>query len=223
VKFTDRTGGNAGLIVRVDKPGNGADRFFGYEVALDPARQKLVFARHRNNFEPVKDVPCAVAIGRWIPLEVRLAGTVIEVFVDGKSVLRHDDGERALPTGTFGLRGWQRAASFRNLVVRTGKEAASLALQHVKDHPEISGMWRPVRRGTAQGRFALVKERPFAGTQSQQLTCTSGDGEWGVENQGLNRWGMNFVAGRPYEGYVHLRTDKPTTVAVALESRDGPR
>ena len=45
----------------------------------------------------------------------------------------------------------------------------------------------------------------------------------GVENQGLNRWGMNFVGGKPYEGYVWVRAEKPTTLFAALESRDGSR
>jgi hypothetical protein len=223
VKFADRQGGNGGLIVRVNKPGIGADRFIGYEVALDVARQRLVFARHRNNFEPIKDVPCAVTVGRWIPMEVTLAGTVIEISVDGKSVLRHDDGELALPAGTFGLRAWQREVSYRNLSVKTGKDAEKLALVQAPRLAEISGMWRPVRRGTAQGRFALVADRPFAGTQSQQITFTDGEGEWGVENQGLNRWGMNLALVQPYQGYVWVRAEQPTNVVVALESRDGTR
>ena len=77
--------------------------------------------------------------------------------------------------------------------------------------PQVSGMWRAMRRGTAVGRFAIVSEHPFVGGQSQQLSFDSGEGEWGVENQGLNRWGMNFVAGKPYEGYVWVRAEKPTT------------
>ena len=64
--FADRKGQNAGLIVRVDKPGIGADKFFGYEVSLDAQQQTLRLARHRNNFEPIKDVKCDVPVGRWI-------------------------------------------------------------------------------------------------------------------------------------------------------------
>ncbi len=86
---------------------------------------------------------------------------------------------------------------------------------------QLSGMWRAVRRGTAAGGFAVVSERPFAGRQSQQVTFDSGVGEWGVANQGLNHWGMNFVAGKPYEGYVWARAEKMTELAAALESRDG--
>jgi alpha-L-arabinofuranosidase len=87
----------------------------------------------------------------------------------------------------------------------------------------ISGMWRAVRRGSAAGSHALESERPFIGAQSQRITFESGDGAIGVENQGLNRWGMSFVAGQPYEGYLWIRTDQPAEVRVAAESRDGAR
>jgi hypothetical protein len=88
---------------------------------------------------------------------------------------------------------------------------------------QLSGMWRAVQRGTAAGRFAIVAERPFAGGQSQRVTFDSGDGGWGVENQGLNRWGLNFVAGKTYEGYVWARAEKKTALTAALESRDGAK
>ena len=34
---------------------------------------------------------------------------------------------------------------------------------------------------------------------------------------------MNFVAGKPYEGYVWVRAEKPATLFASLESRDGSR
>jgi hypothetical protein len=87
----------------------------------------------------------------------------------------------------------------------------------------ISGMWRALRRGSAAGGYKLETERPFAGAQSQRITFEAGAGAIGVENQGLNRWGMNFVAGKPYEGYLWIRADEPAEVHVAAESRDGAR
>ncbi len=221
LKFADRKGGNGGLIVRVDKAGIGADRFIGYEIALDASSQKLLLARHRNNYEPIKIIPCEVALGRWIPLEVTLAGSTIEISVDGKSMLRHDDGKEALAAGAIGLRAWQREASYRNLWVKTAKGPEPLVFKQTDDVPDVSGMWRAIRNGTAQGSFALTTDRPFAGSQSQRVTFTSGSGEWGIANEGLNRWGMNFVAGKPYEGYVWARAEKPTTVVASLESHDG--
>jgi alpha-L-arabinofuranosidase len=88
---------------------------------------------------------------------------------------------------------------------------------------DVSGMWRPIARGTASGRYALVKQSPFAGKQSQQIIFESGSGEVGIENQGLNRWGLDFVAGKAYQGYVWARAEKPTTLVAALESHDGSR
>ena len=223
VRFGDRRGQNAGLIVRVDRPGVGADRFVGYEVSLEPARQTLWLARHRNNFEPIKSVKCDVAIGRWIPIEVKLTGPKLEVFVDGNSVLSHDDGETALLTGTVGLRAWHSQASYRNFWVKTGKETERLAFRQAERVPQVSGMWRPMQAGSSAGEFGIVKTAPFAGTQSQVVNFVSGEGRFGVENQGLNRWGMNFVEGKPYEGYVWVRADKPATLFASLENRDGSR
>ncbi len=222
LQFPDRKGQNAGLIVRAEKAGVGADKFSGYEVALDPARQILRLARHRNNFELIKDIECNVAVGRWIALEVKLEGSVIEIFVDGKSILRHDDGDKTLRAGGVGLRGWHCQASFRNLRVKMGTSTLPLSFKPERV-PEITGMWRSVQGGTATGRFGIVKEKPFVGSQSQQVAFISGDGRWGVENRGLNRWGMNFVEGKPYEGYVWVRAEKPTTVFASLESWDGSR
>jgi Domain of Unknown Function (DUF1080)/Alpha-L-arabinofuranosidase C-terminal domain len=221
--FAGHENGNAGLIVRVAKPGVGADSFTGYEVSLDAARQMLRLGRHRDNFELIKDVRCEVAVGRWIALEVRLAGTAVEILVDGETVLRHDEGAHALPAGTVGLRAWRREAAYRNLWVKTGGQVDSLTFEPTAVTPEISGMWRAVCRGSATGQFALVSARPFAGTQSQQVSFDSGEGEWGVANQGLNRWGMSFVAGKPYEGFVWARAEKGAKLFAALESGDGSR
>ena len=221
--FADPGEGNAGLIVRVARPGLGADRFTGYEVSLDPARQVLRLGRHRNNYELIQDVACEVATGRWVSLEVRLSGPFIEVLVDGKTVLRHDDGPKALAAGTVGLRTWQREARFRRLLVRSGERIETLAFAATEEFPEVSGMWRAMRRGDAAGGFDLVSERPFAGAQSQALRFGSGAGEWGLENQGLNRAGMNVVAGKPYEGSVWARANRPVTLVAAMESRDGSR
>jgi alpha-L-arabinofuranosidase len=137
-------------------------------------------------------------------------------------IVQHDDGENALLSGTVGLRPWQREARFRKLWVRTGSNPASLPFQtDIENRPEVSGPWRAVQRGTAQGQWALSAERPFTGRQSQQVSFVSSQGEIGVENQGLNRWGLCLVEGRLYEGYVWARAVSPAEICVALESRDG--
>ena len=69
--------------------------------------------------------------------------------MDGKSVLSHDDGDKALLAGSVGLRGWHCQASYRNFWVKTGKEVESLPFKQSEPIPEISGMWRAVIGGTA--------------------------------------------------------------------------
>ena len=140
VKFADRKAGNAGLIVCVNRAAVGADNWVGYEIALNPATQKLLLARHRNNFEPIKEVACELPTGQWISLEARRAGTVLELLVDGKSVLRHDDGTRALAAGAVGLRAWQCEASFRNLWAKPGEKKTPLVFKPTENVAAISGM-----------------------------------------------------------------------------------
>ena len=85
----------------------------------------------------------------------------------------------------------------------------------------VSGMWRAIRRGSAQGEWSLETQAAFIGRQSQRMTFKEGDGAVGIENQSLNRWGMNFVKGKRYEGHVWLRAEQPVRLFLALESADG--
>ena len=95
------------------------------------------------------------------------------------------------------------------------------SFQEPASQPGISGMWSGVTTGTAAGAFTLGTATPFQGRQYQTITFTSGAGELGVENRGLDRWGINFTAGQPYDGYAYLRSTAPTRVYVAAESSSG--
>jgi DUF1680 family protein len=225
VRFGDRTPGNAGLIVRLSQPGTGADNFDGYEVSLDPAGQVLRLGRHRHDFQLIRDTPCEVQVGAWIHLAVKLNGPTIEVLVNEHSVIRYEDATGALLSGTVGLRQWQREARYRNLRVQIGSQDQRLVFEPEASEStqaaEVSGMWRRVRSGDAAGVWTLERGHPFAGAQSQRLSFISGQGEVGVENQGLNRWGLHFAGGKPYEGLFWARSEQPVEVWVALESADG--
>ncbi|HEX5242098.1 MAG TPA: family 16 glycoside hydrolase, partial [Tepidisphaeraceae bacterium] len=223
IMFRNRDGQNAGLIARVQRPHAGADSFIGYEISLDPARQIVRLARHRNNYQLIEDAKCDVPIGKWISLEVRLHGPEIQVLVDGKSVLDHREDTNALPGGMIGLRGWHEHAEFRNFWVNQGGAPEPVKFEETEAPTNVSGMWRPVVRGSAHGGFSIVTKRPYIGTQSQQITFASGNGEIGISNQGLNHWGMNFIQGKPYEGYAWVRAEKPVTLFASMESHDGSR
>jgi alpha-L-arabinofuranosidase len=217
------TSGNAGLIVRVADPATGADRFTGYEVALD-ASGALVLGRHRQNWEPIRTVPCAVPVNTWVNLGVKLQGRTLELRVNGKTLLTFDDTAHPLAPGRVGLRTWQRAARFRNLRVTSGGEERRPAFELADPKAladAVSGPWTAVRSGTARGTLALDRSGPFTGTQSQRIGFEGGDGAVGVANRGLNRWGLNVAAGKPYEGYVWARADAPASVALAFRDRAG--
>jgi alpha-L-arabinofuranosidase len=219
--FPDRAAGNAGLIVKVHKSGPGADNFDGYEVSLDPAGRFLRLGRHRHNWEPLKDTPCQVPVRKWLRLVVRLTETSLEVRIDGKRIITYQDRQHPLRSGGVGLRQWQRMARYRKLWVKTNAKTTPLAFKANKgDVGPVSGMWRAYRRGSAVGRCAIEKKRPFLGGQSQRLTFLKGDGAFGIENQGLNRWGLALAA-KPYEGYLWARAERPTDLFVALESQGG--
>jgi len=212
--------------VKVKEAGVGADKFIGYEIGLWPRDRLLILGRHRHNWEPIRQVPCEVPLKQWIPLVVKMDETRLEVLVSGKPVLKYKDEAHPLRSGRIGLRPWQRTALYRNLWVKRGGQQKMLPFKpsagsHFRG--EVSGMWRPLARGSAQGEFALESKDTFNGSQSQRMTFRSGEGEIGIENRSLNRWGMYFQAGKPYEGYVWVRADEPTGLYVAMESDDGSR
>jgi Domain of Unknown Function (DUF1080)/Alpha-L-arabinofuranosidase C-terminal domain len=223
VKLTEAGGGNGGLILCVSEPGQGADMLTGYEVSLERPGT-LVIGRHRHNWEPLRRVPCDVPVNEWIKLGVRMNGPSLEVLVNGKNMAQFEDAEHPLNPGAFGLRIWQHEVRFRNLSIKNEDLERKIPFEYVDTSSSgggVSGMWRAIRQGSAVGSFSLESHNAFCGHQSQQITFSSGSGAIGVENEGLNRWGMNFAKGKTYEGYVYARANGSTEFFVALESRAG--
>jgi alpha-L-arabinofuranosidase len=85
----------------------------------------------------------------------------------------------------------------------------------------VSGQWRRTASGSAAGSLSLTTDQPFQGNQSQRITYTGGSGRLGVDNAGLNRWGINITSGMRYEGYAYLRTTGVTPVTVSAQSATG--
>ncbi len=218
LRFDGLGGGNSGVLVKLANPGVGADNFDGYEVSLDTGQQALVLGRHRHNWEPISTTPCPVPAGEWLRLTVRTTATTIEADLNGRNLLRYEDREHPLAKGGVALRPWQRRVSYRNLRIN-GADVPFID-EGGRDE-QVSGMWRAVRRGSAQGSFAIQTDRPFVGEQCQLLTFASGEGAVGVENRGLNRWGLHFEGGKAYEGVVYARAERAAELVVSLESGDG--
>jgi hypothetical protein len=69
----------------------------------------------------------------------------------------------------------------------------------------------------------METDRPFIGNQSQRINFVSGEGEVGIENQGLNRWGMYFVEGKTYDGYIWVKAAEPVRLFIGMENREGSK
>lgn len=219
MRFTSAESGDAGFIFQVTQPGMGADVFNGYEVSLSPGGAYAVLGRHRQNWEPITQAPCAVPLNQWINLEVQYTNASIAVLVDGTNVIQYTDTQHPLTSGQIGLRNYQQDVRFQNFQINGAAVAFSYEATNWAGF--VSGMWTPVSNGSVVGQCSLETSDPFVGTQSQRITVTSGTGKFGIANRGLNRWGMAFVGGKDYEGVLDARADAPTPVTVALESADG--
>jgi len=219
LQFSANEGGDAGIIFQVTQAGVGADIFDGYEVSLAPAGY-VVLGRHVQNFTSLSQVSCSVPLGQWITLEVQYTNASINVLVDGASLIKYTDTQQPLVSGQVGLRNYQQDVQFQNFSINTNINIP-FQLSANSFAGGVSGMWNPVYTGTVAGQFSMETTNPFVGSQSQVITFTGGTGVVGIANQGLNRWGMNFVGGSPYAGTLDVRSDVPTTIWVALESADG--
>jgi len=99
----------------------------------------------------------------------------------------------------------------------------ALLLARATGDEQVSRHWGKIQTGSAKGALKFERQEPFIGRQSQRVTFTSGEGEFGIDNAGVNRWGVNFIAEKPYEGLLRIKADQDCTVHVSLLSADGER
>lgn len=218
----DRSAGNAGLIVRVSQAGEGADAFSGYEISLYADGQYLRLGRHRQNFELLRDVPCEVPVGQWFPLVVRLGERTLEAFVNGRSIVQHEDQQHPLSGRAAGFRPWQRQAGFRNFWIAEAGDKQTIALSPPPpDEPSVCRGWRPVLSGSAEAKFAFQIAGTAAASSGQLVTFVAGQGEVGLAHQGLGGQGLSLVAGQRYYGLLRARSDQPAQLSIAAVSADG--
>ena len=121
--------GNAGLIFRVNQPGDGDDQLHGYYAGFD--RKTLYLGKMKNNWQPLatfdlSKLECKVVPGAWNLLRVAAEGNRIRVWfnrmhpsADKDHGLRIDYTDKKEPvlSGNIGLRTQGVEASFDNVVV----------------------------------------------------------------------------------------------------------
>ena len=215
----------AGLLLRAGEPGPGYQNLDGYEVLVHGFAATVRLSRYSHLKVFHRDARPMPSPEDWVALLVKLQGNTIEVFANGRLMEKYEDpGSRVAP-GRVGLVLHSTGARFRNLWVKSGGQTTRLPFEPDTASPqdEVSSQWAPVRRGAVKGLITMETREPLFGRQSQRLTLAGGQGELGIENRGLNRWGMGLQAGKPYEGCLRVKAEQPAEVVVALQSGDGSK
>ena len=205
---------DAGLALAVSplNADNKWEWYNGYTAKVTGREVILTKAMRANTHLVLMKAPLETK--NWVRLGIRLAGNVVTVSVNGKEILHHVD-ERPLPAAHWALvaRGdarFRTAIPFRpNPLLQTPGDAISLR-------------WHKLQTGTARGGFVLETAGTWhPNSPSQTLEFNEGTGEWGIDNAGLKRWGIALQAGKPYEGFLRVKSGKPTEFWVSLRRADG--
>jgi len=223
IKFEKDQGDNAGFLIRVSNPKKGPDHFYGYEISLAANGTKVVFAKHKNNFEHIKDIPVTCDPTAWNRLGAVMRNGKIELFLNKENLFIYDDNDTSLSEGKMALRTWNSDVKFRNLKITHDSNPETITF---KNQPAVavSGAWDPIHSGKNNEAFALDTNNAFNGHRSQIIQLTSGNDIVGISNAGLNRWGIAVKSGQKFQGSLCLKSPAfKGSVWVALQSFDGKK
>ncbi len=211
---------NAGLLLNVSRPGNGADAFFGYEISLAADGSKVVIGKHKNNFEQVADIPVSCDPKAWNKLKAAVEAGNLNVYLNGERVFGTAiANEPELLSGKAALRTWNSNVQFRNFTA--GGETLKFQTLPVAS---VSRQWDAYLKGGAKSGFSLDEQGAFNGLRAQRVTFVQGEGRVGVSNSGLNRWGIAIRQGKKLQGRVYLKGEPSGgKVKVALLNADGTK
>ncbi|NLB02714.1 MAG: hypothetical protein GX841_04920, partial [Bacteroidales bacterium] len=81
---------------------------------------------------------------------------------------------------------------------------------------QISRHWSKLSGGNVNGRFILKRGDAYMGRQNQVICFEGGEGEWGLSNAGLNKQGIHLQAGKPYEGILRVKSERPVRIFLSL-------
>lgn len=219
LRFPDRNGDNAGLLLRVNNAGVGADNFDGYEVSLSAARQTVLLGKHLHNWQLLREVPVSIQTGQWQTLRVQMQGPRLQIFVNNSVAPAIDYTDtQPIISGKVALRTWNSDVTFGNLRINNNLENPFSRTAT----PAVSGMWD---RLNDSGEYLHDSINPYNGARSQMIF--RGDEKvptTGIFNRGLNRWGIAIQQGQPLAGRLYLRGhDLRGPITLALQSADGSR
>ncbi|WSG43709.1 family 43 glycosylhydrolase [Dactylosporangium sp. NBC_01737] len=178
-------GGDAGLTFRVTNATSGTDGYNGYYAGISPAG-RVVLGRAANNWTQLGTANLTVTAGTSYHLRVTAIGSSIKVYVDDMANPKINVTDGTYASGSDGVRVFNAAATFDNVVVGApvgagvnvaqGRPATGTSPCVASEGPEkavngsvsggnsdkfcssVAGAWLQVDLGSARsiGRFELA-------------------------------------------------------------------
>lgn len=97
-----------------------------------------------------------------------------------------------------------------------------IMLERINGNEQISKFWSKLTTGDPRYDYKLIRDgKAYMGRQTQSVEFVGGSGEVGLTNHGLYRMGIHFEAGKPYDGVLRVKADKPTTLYISLRDEQG--
>ena len=115
------------------------------------------------------------------------------------------------------LRFYSRFVLFDSIPEATRK----IMLKRINGDEQISRYWSKITSGNAKGKYVLRRGDAYMGRQNQVIRMQEGNGEFGLYNAGLNKQGIYFEKGKPYEGILRIRAHQPVTLYLSLRDENG--
>ena len=109
--------GKAGLIYRVNDPGNTRDEMRGYFFGLCAENQRLIFAKMNHNFKIVKTQPFAVNADEPYLVEAVIKDNSHKFYIDNQLVLQANDAKHY--AGSVGIAARNSATTWDNFSIVT--------------------------------------------------------------------------------------------------------
>jgi hypothetical protein len=158
-----------GLILRVSEPKIGADNWLGYEVSLNMPKKTLLFGEHRNNWQPIAEIPVDIQPDRWHKLSAEIEAAEdskirLKIYLDHKpEPVLVQTLDNPLPGDQLGLRTWGSQIDYRNLVLMSGSKQQRAEWEH--PHRQL-----PPKDGASQDTIPQIRAA-WANRKAMEMLC----------------------------------------------------
>lgn len=93
--------------------------------------------------------------------------------------------------------------------------------KRINGNEQVSRYWNRIGSGDAEAQYILARGNAYMGRQDQVIRFVKGKGECGLGNAGLNKQGIHFEQGKPYDGILRVKSSAPATLYLSLRDETG--